>query len=73
MIHPFLPLPIYGAIWYQGEANAGQSNLYGCAVREMVADWRMKWSERTGGQTNPDFPFGQCQVRATNELSHDSV
>lgn len=22
MIHPFVRLPIYGAIWYQGEANA---------------------------------------------------
>lgn len=23
MIHPFLQMPIYGAVWYQGEANAG--------------------------------------------------
>ena len=23
MIHPFINMTIYGAIWYQGEANAG--------------------------------------------------
>lgn len=23
MIHPFLQMPIFGVVWYQGEANAG--------------------------------------------------
>ena len=62
MIHPFLRMPIYGAIWYQGESNAGDSDIYACAVSEMVKDWRAKWYDSTGEQTNPSFPFGQCQV-----------
>ena len=28
MVHPFLPMPVYGAIWYQG--NAAQD----CAIVE---------------------------------------
>ena len=55
-------MPIFGAIWYQGESNAGHYAVYGCAIREMVNDWRATWFEGTGGQTNAVFPFGQCQV-----------
>ena len=63
MIHPFLPLTIYGAIWYQGESNSGEWATYECAVRQMVDDWREKWYQATGGQTDATFPFGQCQVK----------
>ena len=66
MIHPFLPMPIFGAIWYQGESNTIEEpdyqDAYGCAIKEMVNDWRAKWFDATGGQTNSEFPFGQCQV-----------
>ena len=64
MIHPFMTFPIYGAIWYQGESNRIDSgdDTYSCAVSEMVNDWRDKWFNRTGGETHPSFPFGQCQV-----------
>jgi sialate O-acetylesterase len=62
MIHPFLPMPIYGAIWYQGEANQGNANSYGCALSEMVEDWRRNWFESTNGQVDANFPFGQVQL-----------
>lgn len=28
----------------------------------MVNDWRAKWFDRTDGETDPMFPFGQVQV-----------
>ena len=28
MIHPFLNMTVYGAIWYQGESNAGHPGTY---------------------------------------------
>ena len=66
MIHPFLPLPIFGIIWYQGESNDREADIYACAVREMVEDWRAQWFQETDGQTDPLFPFGQCQVSMEN-------
>ena len=55
-------MPIFGAIWYQGESNQGEPDAYVCAIKEMVNDWRAKWFDATGGQMNSEFPFGQCQV-----------
>jgi sialate O-acetylesterase len=67
MIHPFLPMPIYGAIWYQGESNQGNAASYGCALSEMVNDWRSKWFERSNGQVDESFPFGQVQLAPNND------
>ena len=57
MIHPFLNMTIYGAIWYQGEANAGHPNTYNCTFPAMIDDWRAKWFEGTNKATNEMFPF----------------
>ncbi|XP_013395194.1 sialate O-acetylesterase [Lingula anatina] len=64
MIHPFLNTTIYGAIWYQGEANASPPtmNKYKCTFRAMIVDWRQKWHEGTMGQTDENFPFGFVQL-----------
>lgn len=45
-IVPLLRTTIYGALWYQGEANAGMSN-YWCTFPAMVDDWRDKWNQCT--------------------------
>ncbi len=50
MIAPLAPYAIRGAIWYQGEANAGGWKLYGLQLRTMIAEWRRLWNEG-------DFPF----------------
>jgi sialate O-acetylesterase len=67
MIHPFLPFPVFGAIWYQGESNQGNANLYDCAINAMVTDWRTKWNQR-----NPEmditFPFGQVQLAPNTDV-----
>ncbi len=43
MISPFTRFPIKGAIWYQGEANTGEANIYKDLFQDMIASWRKKW------------------------------
>ena len=62
MIHPFLNMTIYGAIWYQGEANADAPCTYNCTFPAMIDDWRSKWFYGTDKLTDPEFPFGFVQV-----------
>jgi sialate O-acetylesterase len=55
MIAPVVPYGMKGVIWYQGEANAGQSKQYQTLFPAMIADWRAKW--KLG-----DFPFLFVQI-----------
>ena len=50
MIAPLLPLAIKGAIWYQGENNAGRAEQYRRVLPAMIADWRDRFD-------SGDFPF----------------
>lgn len=50
MIHPLLPYAIKGAIWYQGESNAGRAFEYRKLFPAMIRNWREDW--KLG-----DFPF----------------
>lgn len=51
MIAPLAPYALRGAIWYQGESNAGgDAGLYGLQLRTLIADWRARWNQG-------DFPF----------------
>jgi len=43
MIHPFLPMRLTGAVWYQGEANAGDPSSYACRFPAMINDWRRRF------------------------------
>jgi sialate O-acetylesterase len=61
MINPFLKFPIYGAIWYQGESNTGNSHQYACAIKAMVGDWRAKWNNYNA-EMDDTFPFGQVSL-----------
>ncbi len=49
MIAPLIPYAIKGAIWYQGESNAGNP-IYRTLFPAMIADWRKSWGQG-------DFPF----------------
>lgn len=55
MINPLLPYGIKGAIWYQGESNAGRAFQYRTIFPAMIQDWRAAWNEG-------DFPFYFVQL-----------
>jgi sialate O-acetylesterase len=57
MIAPLAKYTIKGALWYQGETEAGraQGHIYGDGMRTLVQDWR-----RAFGQG--DFPFYWVQL-----------
>jgi sialate O-acetylesterase len=57
MIAPLVKYTIKGALWYQGETEAGraQGQIYGEAMMTLVQDWR-----RAFGQG--DFPFYWVQL-----------
>ena len=50
MIAPLVPFAIKGAIWYQGESNAGRAEQYRTLFADMIRCWRRNWNE-------PDFTF----------------
>ena len=50
MIAPIVPYAIEGAIWYQGESNAGVADLYRTLFPRMIKDWRDHWGQG-------EFPF----------------
>jgi sialate O-acetylesterase len=58
MIAPLVPLAIKGAIWYQGEANAGSRESgeeYSILFPRLIKDWREQWGQG-------DFPFFFVQL-----------
>lgn len=43
MIAPLVPFAIKGAIWYQGESNAGRAEQYRSLFADMIRGWRRDW------------------------------
>jgi sialate O-acetylesterase len=43
MIAPLIPYGIKGAIWYQGESNAGRAHQYRTLFADMIKNWRDDW------------------------------
>lgn len=54
MIAPLQPFPLKGAIWYQGESNAGRAAEYRSLMPALIKDWRQKWGT--------ELPFFQVQL-----------
>ncbi|CAF1432135.1 unnamed protein product [Rotaria sordida] len=70
MIYPFTRMVVYGAIWYQGEANAGyNTEKYACTFSKMIQSWRQTWNDRTSDLTDPNFPFGFVQLSTWSNTS----
>jgi sialate O-acetylesterase len=55
MIAPLIPYAIKGAIWYQGESNAGRAEQYRTLFPDMIRNWRRDWGQG-------DFPFLEVQL-----------
>jgi len=55
MIFPLRNITIKGVLWYQGETNAAQYNLYREQFPAMVSQWRKLWNVG-------DFPFYFAQI-----------
>lgn len=45
MIAPLIPYAIKGAIWYQGESNAGRAWQYRTLFPDLIRNWRHDWAE----------------------------
>jgi sialate O-acetylesterase len=57
MIAPLLPAALRGAIWYQGESNAGRASEYHALFSSMITGWRSDFAQG-------DFPFFWVQLAA---------
>ncbi|MFA6961155.1 MAG: sialate O-acetylesterase [Opitutaceae bacterium] len=59
MINPLVPYALRGAIWYQGESNAGRANEYRALFSSMITGWRTQFGQG-------DFPFYWVQLANYN-------
>jgi sialate O-acetylesterase len=57
MIAPLIPYALRGAIWYQGESNGGEPEVYRDLFPAMIQSWRQAWGQG-------DFPFYYVQLAA---------
>ncbi len=48
------PFTLRGILWYQGESNAGQPDLYRKQLSQLVTSWRSLWKE--------ELPFAWVQL-----------
>ncbi len=55
MIAPLIPYALKGALWYQGESNAGRAEQYRSLFADMIRNWRADWAEG-------DFTFLTVQL-----------
>ncbi len=55
MIAPLIPYSIRGALWYQGESNAGRAYQYRALFSGMIQNWRSDWGQGA-------FPFFFVQL-----------
>jgi sialate O-acetylesterase len=61
MIAPLIPYAIKGAIWYQGESNAGKAYAYRKLFPTMIQNWRDDWKQG-------DFPFLFVQLAPYKQI-----
>lgn len=60
MIAPIEPYAVRGAIWYQGESNGIDNELYRALMTTLITDWRA----RRPNASAEAFPFLQVQLAA---------
>jgi sialate O-acetylesterase len=64
MINPLIPYGIRGALWYQGESNAGYPDAYYPLLPLLIRAWRGAWDQAgpAGAAGQREFPFYYVQL-----------
>jgi sialate O-acetylesterase len=65
MLAPLVPFAVRGAIWYQGESNAGAAYEYRTLFPVMIEDWRRHW--------NYDMPFLAVQLAPFKKINPEPM
>ncbi len=65
MLYPLVQYTIQGAIWYQGESNAGRAYQYRTAFPLMINDWRQHFKQG-------NFPFLFVQLATFGSAAANS-
>jgi sialate O-acetylesterase len=65
MIYPIQNYAVKGAIWYQGESNAGRAQEYYSLMPTMIEDWRKAFKT--------DLPFFMVQLAPFHDGDADGV
>lgn len=65
-LHPIIGYGIKGAVWYQGESNAGAAHEYAYLFPLMIQHWRDEWKQG-------DFPFYWVQLADFKDYTSDPV
>lgn len=63
MIAPLTNYAIKGILWYQGESNAGQPEIYQELLPALIQDWRKQWQQ-------PSVPFLYVQLPNFMEVNY---
>src|SRR5215207_9990898 len=66
MLAPLTPFALRGAVWYQGESNAGRAYQYRTLFPAMIRDWRAAWGQG-------DFPLYFVQLANWKARKQDSI
>ncbi|MEJ2195383.1 MAG: sialate O-acetylesterase [Ignavibacteriaceae bacterium] len=65
MINPLTRLWIKGILWYQGESNVDEAEIYSNYFRALITDWRERFKDA-------NIPFLFVQLANYNDLNDDS-
>lgn len=63
MVGPITDYAVKGVLWYQGESNVAQPDVYADRMRALIADWRSQWDK-------PELPFLYVQLPGFMEYNY---
>ncbi|UCS92064.1 lysophospholipase [Echinicola marina] len=74
-LQPIMPFGFKGLVWYQGESNAHNADLYARLFRTMVKSYREKWNNsafpvyyvQLPGMSRPSWPYFRSMQYALSQ------